>query len=75
MGVEYAWGDWLRLRAGLRRPVGGAWFTTNQNSSDDYSFGIGVVAPLALTTISFDYAFTNFNALGAVHHISCALTY
>ena len=75
MGLEYAFGEWLRLRAGLRRPVGGSWFTTNQNISDDYSFGIGVVAPLPFTTVAFDYAYTNFNALGAVHRISCELTY
>jgi hypothetical protein len=74
-GIEYAWSDWLRLRGGLRRQVGGAWFTTNQNVSDDYSFGVGVVAPLPFTTVSFDYAYTNFNALGGVHRISCSLTY
>jgi len=76
MGLEYAFGEWLRLRAGLRRPVGGSWFTSaNQNASDDYSFGIGVVAPLPFTTVSFDYAYTNFNELGGVHRISCELTY
>lgn len=74
-GVEYAWSDWLRLRSGLRRQVGGSWFTTNQNVSDDYSFGIGVVAPLPFTTVSFDYAYTNFNVLGGVHRVSCSLTY
>jgi hypothetical protein len=75
MGLEYGYSDWLRLRVGLRRSVGGSWFTTNQNSSDDYSFGVGVVAPLPFTIVSFDYAYTNFNALGAVHRISCELTY
>jgi hypothetical protein len=75
MGLEYGWGDWLRLRAGITRPIGGQWFTTNQNSAEDYSFGLGVVAPLPFTIVSFDYAYTNFNALGAVHRISCELTY
>lgn len=74
-GLEYAWSGWLRLRAGLRRQVGGAWFATNQNVSDDYSFGLGIVAPLPYTTVSFDYAYSNFNTLGGVHRISCLLTY
>ncbi len=74
-GIEYAWSAWLRLRAGLRRPVGGQWFTTNQTSADDYSFGVGAVAPLPFTTVSFDYAYTNFNALGGVHRISVSCTY
>ena len=75
LGIEYGLGEWLRLRAGLRRQVGGAWFASNPNVSDDYSFGVGVAAPLPFTTVSFDYAYTNYNALGGVHRISCSLTY
>ncbi len=74
-GLEYAWSEWLRLRAGIRRPVGGSWFTTNQNAADDYSFGVGAAVPLPFTTVSFDYAYTNFNALGGVHRISVSCTY
>jgi hypothetical protein len=74
-GIEYGWSDWLRLRVGLRRPIGGSWFSTNQSSADDYSFGIGAIAPLPFTTASFDYAYTNFNTLGGVHRISLSFTY
>ena len=74
-GVEYAWSEWLMLRAGLRRTVGGSWLEKNSNTADDYSFGIGVVAPLSFTVITFDYAYTDFNELGAVHRISCSMTY
>lgn len=74
-GIEYAWSSWLMLRSGLKRTIGESWFTKSQKSADDFSFGLGVVAPLSFTTISFDYAYTNFNDLGAVHRISCALTY
>jgi hypothetical protein len=75
LGIEYAWNNWLMLRAGLKRTVGESWLAKNQKSADDYSFGIGLVAPLSFTTLSFDYAYTNFNELGAVHRISCAMTY
>jgi hypothetical protein len=75
LGAEYAWSDWFRLRAGLKRIVGESWLDKSQKATDDYSFGVGVVAPLAITTITFDYAYTNYNDLGATHRISCSLTY
>ena len=75
LGFEYAWGEWLMLRAGLKRTIGESWLAQNQKSADDYSFGVGVVIPLSFTNVSFDYAYTNFNDLGLVHRISCSLTY
>jgi hypothetical protein len=74
-GVEYAWNKWLMLRTGLKRTIGESWFAKSQKSADDYSFGIGVAAPTPVATIAFDYAYTNFNDLGAVHRISCALNF
>ncbi len=74
-GVEYSFRKWLLLRAGLKRTIGESWFAKSQKSADDYSLGLGVAAPTSLTTITFDYAYTNFNELGAVHRISCALTF
>jgi hypothetical protein len=74
-GIEYSWNEWLMLRAGIKRTVGESWLAKNSNTSDDYSFGVGVVAPLSFTVIAFDYAYTDFNALGAVHRISCSMTY
>ena len=74
-GFEYGWSDWLNLRAGLKRTIGEAWFAESQKSADDYSLGLGLVFPLPFTTASFDYSYTHFNELGAVHRISCALTY
>lgn len=74
-GVEYAWGNWLMLRAGLKRTIGESWMIKSSKSAEDYSFGIGTSTTILFTTISFDYAFTNFNELGAVHRISCSFTY
>ena len=74
-GFEYGWSDWLNLRAGVKRTIGEAWLSESQKSADDYSLGIGLVIPLPFTTSSFDYSYTHFNELGAVHRISCALTY
>jgi hypothetical protein len=74
-GFEYGWSDWLNLRAGLKRTIGEAWLAESQKSADDFSLGIGLVIPLPFTTASFDYSYTNFNELGAVHRISCSLTY
>jgi len=74
-GIEYAWSDWLRIRAGVKRTIGEPFLGADTKSSDDYSFGFGLSAPLGFTTPSFDYAFTNFNQLGAVHRISMSMTY
>ncbi|MGD1045662.1 MAG: PorV/PorQ family protein [Bacteroidota bacterium] len=75
LGFEYAWSEWLMLRAGLKRTIGESLISQNQKSADDYSFGVGVIVPLSFTTVSFDYGYTNFNELGSVHRISCSLTY
>lgn len=75
LGVEYAWNDWIKLRTGIKRTIGEPFFGRDQKSADDYSFGFGITAPLNITTISFDYAYTNFNELVAVHRISLILTY
>jgi hypothetical protein len=74
-GFEYGWSDWLNFRAGLKRTIGENWFGASQKSADDFSLGLGLVIPLPFTTASFDYSYTHFNELGAVHRISCALTY
>lgn len=74
-GAEYAWSGWIRFRVGLRRSIGDAWFDKSQRSADDYSFGVGVASPLAFSNVALDYSFTNFNVLGAVHRLSCSMTY
>ncbi len=74
-GCEYAWNEWLMLRAGVKRTIGEPFFGKDRKSADDYSFGIGVKTPLVITTAMFDYSYTNFNQLGAVHRISLNLTY
>lgn len=75
MGLEYSWNKWLFLRAGLKRTIGSPLLGSDPKSADDYSYGLGVVAPAGITTVSFDYALTNFNQLGFVHRISFGFTY
>jgi len=75
LGAEYAWNDWLILRIGLKRTIGEPLLGIDAKSADDYSAGLGVRAPLDLTTVAFDYAYTNFNLLGAVHRFSLSVTY
>ncbi len=75
LGAEYAWNDWLMLRIGLKRTIGEPLLGIDAKSADDYSAGLGVRAPLDLTTVAFDYAYTNFNLLGAVHRFSLSVTY
>ena len=75
LGCEYAFQNWLKFRLGLKRTIGESFLGVNQKSADDYSFGFGVRIPLMITSVSFDYAYTNFNDLGNVQRISCAVTY
>jgi hypothetical protein len=50
-------------------------FAADQTSEEDFTFGAGFVLDLALSRVSADYAFTNFNRLGTVHRISLTCTY
>ncbi|HAL56908.1 MAG TPA: hypothetical protein DCP63_10655 [Bacteroidetes bacterium] len=75
IGAEYAWSNWLFLRAGVKRTIGEPFLGIDRKSADDLSFGVGVVSSLDFTVASFDYAYTHFNELGAVHRISLGLTY
>ncbi|MGB2868250.1 MAG: PorV/PorQ family protein [Bacteroidota bacterium] len=75
LGCEYVWENWMFLRVGLKRTIGEPLFGAAQKSADDYSFGAGVFVPVGLTDVKFDYAFTHFNELSAVHRISVEFTY
>jgi long-subunit fatty acid transport protein len=75
LGVEYAWHDWLALRAGLKRTIGERLFGRDNTSSNDYTLGIGVSSPIGFTKVTFDYAYANFNLLGSVHRFSVGFTY
>lgn len=75
LGIEYAWREWLSLRAGLKRTIGEPLLGKDNTSSNDYTLGFGVSAPIEITTVNFDYAYANFNLLGSVHRFSLSLTY
>lgn len=74
-GVEYEWNKLLAVRAGVKRTIGQALLGADQNSEDDFSFGIGVSAPVSFSQVFVDYAFTNFNRLGGTHRFSLAFTF
>jgi long-subunit fatty acid transport protein len=75
LGLEYSWNEWLFLRAGVKRTIGDPLLSAGKTSADDYSFGIGLLAPLEVTTAGFDYSYTNFNLFGGVHRFSVSVTY
>jgi len=75
IGLEYAWQSWLFLRLGVKRTIGEPLFGAAQMSAEDYSVGAGVFAPVGISDVKFDYAFTHFNELGGVHRISMEFTY
>lgn len=75
IGFEYEWGQWLSARIGIKRTIGASWLTADNTAAENYSMGIGVRAPMTLTTLTFDYSYTDFNLLGAIHRISCGFTY
>ena len=75
LGVEYSWSNWFFLRGGVKRTIGEQLLGIDRKSADDLSFGIGLISSLGFTTATFDYAYTRFNQLGAVHRITLGLTY
>ncbi len=65
LGAEYAWTNHslnttLLVRAGYKINV----------DEQDFSVGVGVSVPVSFSVINFDYAYVNFNRLGATHRIS-----
>ncbi len=74
LGVEYQWQKWLFLRAGVKRTIGEPFLERDNSSSNDFTLGLGVAAPVASTLVNVDYAYANFNLLGSVHRISVALS-
>jgi hypothetical protein len=75
LGLEYSWSKWLFLRGGVKRTVGEQLLGIDRKSADDLSFGLGLISSLGFTTATFDYSYTRFIQLGAVHRISLGLTY
>ena len=75
LGFEYGFNQTFFLRAGVKRTIGESLFGKSSSAADDFSLGAGVIIPLEITNVNFDYAFTNFNELGAVHRVSIAVTY
>lgn len=74
-GGEYEYDNILFLRAGIKRSIGEKFLGKALSTAEDVSFGAGIRLPLGVTTANVDYAFSNFNELGAVHRITVALTY
>jgi hypothetical protein len=75
IGCEYEYGGFLFFRGGVKRTIGETFLGRSISTAEDYGFGGGVRIPLAVTAISADYSYSNFNDLGNVHRISIGLTY
>lgn len=75
LGAEYAYGNIVFLRGGVKRTIGEPLLARSTSSAEDLSFGGGVRLPVGFGEANIDYAFTNFNELGSVHRITVALTY
>jgi long-subunit fatty acid transport protein len=70
LGVEYNWNQWLSLRGGVKRTIGEPLLGEDKTSANDITLGFGVTAPSTLASLTFDYAYANFNELGSVHRLS-----
>ena len=75
IGTEYGYERMFFLRLGVKRTVGESLLGASVSSAEDFTAGVGVLIPLGVTTASLDYAFANYNDLGAVHRITVAVTY
>lgn len=75
LGIEYQWEQWLWLRTGVKRTIGEPLLGRDNASSNDVTFGLGVASAVAANRINVDYAFANYNTLGAVHRVSVGLSF
>ncbi|MDX9758129.1 MAG: PorV/PorQ family protein [Bacteroidota bacterium] len=63
VGVEYAWNSLFFVRAGYKLNV----------DEEGLTAGAGINAPLSVARLGVDYAFADFDRLGAVHRITVRL--
>ena len=70
IGVEYAWQNAFFLRGGLKRTIGQKLLAADETSEESFMLGAGFRVATDVSTISADYAYANFNLLGAVHRFS-----
>jgi long-subunit fatty acid transport protein len=75
LGLEWAWHETLFLRLGIKRTIGQRMFGVDETSDEGLSLGTGFVAPLAISTVSADYAYVDYTRLGAVHRFSLSFTF
>ncbi len=75
LGGEYSYGNLVFLRAGVKRTIGESMLGKATSTAEDLSFGAGFRIPIDSLAVCADYAFTNFNDLGAVHRITFIITY
>jgi hypothetical protein len=75
LGLEYGWRSTLFLRAGVKRTLRQQLLQEDQTSAESYAAGLGVRLPLGFSTVSADYAYSDFSQLGAVHRISLSMTF
>ncbi len=62
-GVEYSFKNLFFVRGGYKLNV----------NEQNFTFGVGVNAPISFAKTSFDYAYANFNRLGSTHRFSILL--
>jgi long-subunit fatty acid transport protein len=63
LGAEYAWNSLFFVRAGYKLNV----------DEEGLTAGAGINAPLSVARLGVDYAFADFDRLGAVHRITVRL--
>jgi len=73
LGAEFGWQNTLFLRGGVKRTIGQRLLGPDETSEEDFTLGAGFRLETSITTVSADYAFSNYNRLGSVHRISVTL--
>jgi long-subunit fatty acid transport protein len=75
LGLEYAFRNTFFIRGGIKRTIGQPLFGDDATTNESYALGAGVQAPIGISTVNADYAFTQFGRLGSVHRISLGFTF
>ncbi len=75
LGMEYAWHNTLFVRGGIKRTIGQKLLAADETSEENFMLGAGFRVSTGVSTITADYAYSQYSLLGALHRFSVTFTY
>ena len=75
LGFEYTWNDLLSLRAGFKTDYESDELESDDNESNEYSFGAGIDGPIGGYDGTIDVSWSNMNHLGSSTRLTFGFTF